>query len=182
MSITLYADGACKLDMLSIVGSRQKVRRYAESGPGGWAWWIDKSTFASGAVDHTTNNRMELQAVIEGLNFTRAQWPREKVVVVSDSQYVVKCFTDHWWESWERRNWHNANGRPVSNPDLWRELLDMYHTYPATLVFHHVRGHGRGGKEDAPFVHGNKKADELAVAARLSLEGGERREHQREHG
>jgi ribonuclease HI len=114
----VYTDGAC----------------LGNPGPGGWAWAVEDGTFASGAEAHTTNQRMEVQAVAEGLRALGGP-----VVVVSDSAYVVRCFNDRWWVGWERRAWRNAKGQPVANQDLWRPLLEMVRA--RQVRFEWVKGH-----------------------------------------
>src|SRR5690242_16429685 len=82
MVTTVYTDGAC-------VGN---------PGPGGWAWAVPGGRFASGPAAQTTNQRMEISAVLEALRAIEG-----KVDVVSDSTYVVNCFRDRWWEGWLKR-------------------------------------------------------------------------------
>ena len=96
----IHTDGACR----------------GNPGPGGWAWASDADSFASGAAPHTTNQRMEVMAVIEALR-ENEESPLE---IVSDSSYVVKCFNDKWHVGWLRRGWKNSQGKPVANRDLWR--------------------------------------------------------------
>lgn len=100
----------------------------------------------------TTNNRMELMAAIAGLEELRR--PCE-VDLYSDSQYLVKAFTDHWVEGWIRRGWKRAGKEPVKNVDLWKRLLQAME--PHTVRFHWVRGHA--GHEM------NERCDALATAA-----------------
>lgn len=89
-------------------------------------------------VQPTTNNRMEIQAVLEGLKQLRPDTPAE---VVSDSAYVVNCFLDGWWKKWVRNNWYATSG-PVKNVDLWQELLNLVHEKrTAPIKWTHIRGH-----------------------------------------
>ena len=120
MSTTVYTDGAC----------------LGNPGPGGWAWAVPRGRFASGAEPHTTNQRMELTAAIEGL----AAIPgRRRVHLYSDSAYIVNCFRERWWERWEKSGWKNTQKRPVANRDLWERLLAL--TRRHDVVWHKVRGH-----------------------------------------
>ena len=145
MKVTLYTDGAA---------------RGNPDGPGGYGavlQFIDKNgtlhekELSAGYV-RTTNNRMELTAVIEGLNaLTR---PCE-VTVHSDSQYVIKGFTE-WLPGWRRRGWRNSTGKPVENQELWEALHTAVHRHPK-VSWVWVRGHA-GHPE-------NERADALAVAA-----------------
>jgi ribonuclease HI len=90
----------------------------------------------SGAEPVSTNQRMELTAVIQGL---RAIPGRRRVDVYSDSAYVVNCFRDAWHERWERTGWINAGRQPVANRDLWEALLAEHARHD--VIWHKVRGH-----------------------------------------
>ena len=141
--IIVYTDGACA----------------GNPGPGGWAAIIiqdDREHVVSGAEPHTTNQRMELTAVAEGL----AAIPgRRRVHVYSDSAYIVNCFREGWWERWEKTGWRNSQKQPVANRDLWERLLRE--TRRHDVVWHKVRGH-----TGDPL---NERVDELARGAIRSL-------------
>lgn len=122
-------------------------------GPGGWAWAEGPARYASGAEAHTTNQRMEVTAVIEAL---RAN-PDGPLEIVSDSSYVVRCFTDKWYVGWRRRGWRNSQGQPVANRDLWEALLPLALESGREVTFSWVRGHA--GDPMNEFV------DSLATAA-----------------
>ena len=95
---------------------------------GGWA---------CGAQARTTNQRMELQAVLEALR--ELDGPVE---VVSDStSHVVNCFRDRWYDGWMRRGWRNAKKQPVANRDLWEPLIELYLSRPGEISFRWVKGH-----------------------------------------
>lgn len=140
--ITVYTDGACS----------------GNPGPGGWAWAIPDGAWASGAAAHTTNQRMEVQAVLEAV--TSLDGP---IDVVSDSTYVVNCFRDRWWEGWLRKGWVNSQKKPVANRDLWEPLIDAYRADPGRLQFRWVKGHSGDPMNDV--------VDRLAVAAAASQAG-----------
>jgi ribonuclease HI len=128
-------------------------------GPGGWAVILlsgDHRKELSGAVPDTTNNRMELTGVIEGL---RALTRPCKVRVLSDSAYVVNAHRKGWIQNWQRNGWKTAAKKPVENQDLWRELLAEAARHEVSWEL--VKGHA--GHEL------NERADELAVAARRTL-------------
>jgi ribonuclease HI len=133
----VHTDGACR----------------GNPGPGGWAWASGASDYASGAEAHTTNQRMEVRAVIEAL-LEHTEGPIE---VVSDSTYVVKCFHDRWYEGWRRRAWKNSKGQPVANRDLWEALIPLVLESGRKVTFSWVKGHSGDRMND--FV------DELATAA-----------------
>ncbi len=130
----VYTDGACR----------------GNPGPGGWAWVVPDGPRDSGAAPQTTNQRMELTAVLEAVR--SLEGPLE---IVSDSTYVVNCFRDRWWEGWLRRGWRNSQKKPVANRDLWEPLLEL--ALPRSVAFRWVKGHAGD--------RWNDEADRLAVAA-----------------
>lgn len=137
--VALYTDGACS----------------GNPGPGGWGailmYGAKKKEISGGEVS-TTNNRMELTAVIEGLK--QLKYPCA-VEVYSDSAYTVNAFQEGWVSGWEKGGWRKADKKPVLNADLWQELLALVRTHQVT--FHKVKGHA-----DNPL---NNRCDELARAA-----------------
>ncbi len=139
----VHTDGACR----------------GNPGPGGWAWASGPEEFASGAATHTTNQRMEIVAVIEALR----EYPEGPIEIVSDSNYVVKCFHDKWYVGWRRRQWRNSKGDPVANRDLWEELLALALDSGRAVSFSWVKGHSGDRMND--FV------DALATAAADSQRG-----------
>ena len=127
MKVTIYTDGACA----------------GNPGRGGWCAILtaDKngSRFEkeiSGGEEFTTNNRMELLAVIGGLASLKR--PCE-VDVVSDSRYVCGAFNDGWLESWRRNGWRTASRKPVKNEELWRSLDELVKRH--SVSFHWIKGH-----------------------------------------
>jgi ribonuclease HI len=138
--LIVYTDGACR----------------GNPGRGGWAWAVPDGPFASGADPQTTNQRMEITAVLEAL---RALLPEAAggIDVVSDSTYVVKCFTDGWWRGWLRRNWKNAQNKPVANRDLWEPLIELALSSDVDVGFRWVKGHSGD--------RWNDRVDELATVA-----------------
>lgn len=130
----IYTDGACS----------------GNPGPGGWAWIAQDGPFAAGPAADTTNQRMELQAVLEAVQTNDG--PLE---IISDSTYVVNCFRDRWWEGWLKRGWTNSQKKPVANRDLWEPLIAEVR--PRDVEFTWVKGHA--GDE------WNDLADRLAVEA-----------------
>ncbi|MGD0055811.1 MAG: ribonuclease H [Acidimicrobiales bacterium] len=135
----IHTDGACR----------------GNPGPGGWAWARDAENYASGADAHTTNQRMEVYAVIDALR-ENAQGPIE---IVSDSTYVVKCFNDKWHVGWLRRGWKNSQGQPVANRDLWEELLPMVLQSGRTVTFSWVKGHSGDAMNDFVDLLATQAAD-----------------------
>ncbi len=133
-------------------------------GPGGWAWALDGEHYASGAAAHTTNQRMEITAVLEALRSLDGG----DIEIVSDSTYVVKCFNDRWHVGWRRRGWKNSQGQPVANRDLWEPLLELVLDAGRRVHFTWVKGHSGDPMND--FV------DALATRA-ADLQRGESRHH-----
>ena len=141
--VTLFTDGACR----------------GNPGPGGWGYILKHPASgsqreASGGEPDTTNNRMELAAVINGLE---ALTTRSRVEVVTDSQYVAKGSTE-WMRGWKRNGWQRREKgklKPVKNDDLWKRLDALLGQHEVTFTV--VRGHS--GHEE------NERCDELAVAA-----------------
>ncbi len=116
----------------------------------------DAERVVTGAEPRTTNQRMELRAVAEGL---AAVGGGRRVHVHSDSAYIVNCFLERWWERWERNGWKNSQRQPVANRDLWERILAE--TRRHDVVWHKVRGHAGD-----PL---NERADALARDAIQSL-------------
>jgi ribonuclease HI len=136
--VTIYTDGACS----------------GNPGPGGWASILMAGGVCkelSGGERDTTNNRMELMAVIEGLKALKRPC---KVDIYSDSAYVVNAFSQDWIGKWVRNGWKNSAKAEVANSDLWKELIEL--TARHDVTFHKVKGHA-----DNKF---NNRCDELAVA------------------
>jgi ribonuclease HI len=107
-SIVIYTDGGCS----------------GNPGPGGWAFVYDDGSeeiLGSGGEGNTTNNRMELRAVIEALSLSERRSPGAAVVLYTDSQYVKNGITS-WIASWKRNGWRTSDKKPVKNRELWEEL------------------------------------------------------------
>lgn len=137
--VEIYTDGACS----------------GNPGIGGYAAILiagGHEKEISGAVGNTTNNRMEITAVIEGLRELKRPCA---VKLYSDSAYVINAFNQKWLVNWQRNGWKNAAGSPVSNKELWQELLDLAKQHQIEWI--KVKGHA-----DNPY---NNRCDELAVAA-----------------
>ena len=134
--VTIYTDGACS----------------GNPGPGGWAavlLYKDTRKEISGGSKETTNNIMEMTAVIESLKALKRPC---KVNLYSDSAYVVNAFLDNWIDSWIKNNWKNSKKEPVKNAELWKELIELTKIHEVT--FNKVKGHSD--------VELNNRCDELA--------------------
>lgn len=119
-------------------------------GRGGWAW-TDGLIGASGSARRTTNQRMELRAVLEAVRSHD-----HTITVCSDSAYVINCFEQKWYLTWRQNGWKNSAGKPVSNADVWRKLIPL--ALARKTTFRKVKGHS-GDRL-------NELADRLAVAAK----------------
>ena len=136
-TVNLYTDGACS----------------GNPGPGGWGTMLEyKGTekVLSGGEPGTTNNRMELTAVIRGLECLKESCVVE---LYSDSKYVIDGLSKGWAEGWRKRGWIKSDNKPALNPDLWQRLLEL--TARHEMHYHWVKGHA-----DNPM---NNRCDELAV-------------------
>ncbi len=140
--VTIYTDGACK----------------GNPGPGGWGVWlkagpVEKELF--GGELNTTNNRMELMAVIEGLSALKRPC---KVLVYLDSQYVRMGITE-WIHGWKAKGWRTASKQPVKNVELWQRLDKLVQTGGHAIDWRWVKGHsGDPGNERADML-ANKGVD-----------------------
>ena len=136
--VNIYTDGACS----------------GNPGPGGWGAILEYEGHEkelSGGEDTTTNNRMELTAVIQGL---RALKESCIVELYSDSKYVIDGLQKGWAVSWRKNGWKKSDKKPALNPDLWEILLNL--TEKHNLHYHWVKGHAENPK--------NNRCDEMAVA------------------
>lgn len=141
--VEIFTDGACS----------------GNPGPGGWGAILrygDKEKELSGGEKETTNNRMELTAVIEALSALKEPC---QVRLVTDSKYVADGITKGWAESWRKNNWRKADKKPALNSDLWEELLELLKIHEVTIDW--VKGHA-GHPE-------NERCDQLAVNFYRSL-------------
>jgi ribonuclease HI len=140
MATVVFTDGACS----------------GNPGPGGWGWSIVGGISANGAEKKSTNQRMELWAVLDALS-TIVPLDDDTIEVVSDSTYVVNCFNNRWWPGWEAKGWKNSQKQPVANQDLWKPLVALYKLNRDRITFRWVKGHSGNPMND--------KVDALAVAA-----------------
>ncbi len=136
--VEIFTDGACS----------------GNPGPGGWGAILrcnGTEKEISGGEKNTTNNRMELTAVISALSALK--YPCE-VTVTTDSKYVCDAVTQGWVYSWKKNGWRKADKKPALNPDLWGELLKLLEIHKVTFVW--VKGHNEHPE--------NERCDKLAVS------------------
>lgn len=137
--VILYTDGACS----------------GNPGPGGWGAlliWNGTEKELSGGEPNTTNNRMEMMAIIEGL---RALKEKCHVKIHSDSALIINAFNQHWITNWQKRGWRKSNKKPVENQDLWKEMLRVMSPHKVDWI--KVKGHSTNEL--------NNRVDRIAVAA-----------------
>jgi len=145
--VMLYADGACS----------------GNPGPGGYGTILEcdgRHKELSAGYKRTTNNRMELRAIIAGLEALRQPC---QVEVVTDSQYVVNAMTKGWARKWRRNGWMRNRKEKALNPDLWERLLELSEQHQVTFSW--IRGHAGHPQ--------NERCDQLAVAATHGAELGD---------
>jgi ribonuclease HI len=136
--VIVYTDGACS----------------GNPGPGGWGAilkWNGTEKELSGGHPQTTNNRMEMQAVIEALKALKKTC---LVKIHSDSALIINAFEQNWIKNWQKRGWRKSNKKPVENKELWQEMLKAME--PHEVVWVKVKGHAG--------IELNERADQLAVA------------------
>ena len=142
--VEIFTDGACK----------------GNPGPGGWGAVLrynETEKMISGGNADTTNNKMELTAVIEALKLLKE--PCE-VVLTSDSKYVCDSIDKGWVYSWKKKGWKKSDGKPALNIDLWEQLLPLLSTHKVTFKW--IKGHA-GHRE-------NELCDEMAVKEAAKFE------------
>ena len=135
--VVIYTDGACK----------------GNPGPGGWGAWLQSGSHSKelfGGEANTTNNRMELMAVIQALHALKRPC---QIDLYLDSQYVRQGITE-WIHGWKAKSWKTAAKQPVKNAELWQQLDALVHNGPHEIEWHWVKGHAGDP--------GNEKADALA--------------------
>lgn len=144
-NVNIYTDGACS----------------GNPGPGGWGailMYNEVQKEISGGKENTTNNQMELQAVIEALRLLKEPC---KIQIYSDSAYVVNAFLEDWISGWIKKGWKNSKKEPVKNKEQWLELLELLQNH--NYQFIKVKGHS-----DNIY---NNRCDELAVNAISNIGG-----------
>ncbi len=137
-TVEIYTDGACS----------------GNPGPGGWGAILrykETEKELSGGAANTTNNRMELTAVIEALALLKESCVVE---LYSDSKYVIDGLSKGWAKGWQKRGWIKSDKKPALNPDLWERLLAL--TDRHEMHYHWVKGHAENEK--------NNRCDQMAVA------------------
>lgn len=141
--VLMYTDGACR----------------GNPGPGGWGVLLEangQTRELSGADPATTNNRMEMLAVIKGLEALKRPC---KVTICSDSALIINAFTKGWIKSWQAKGWKKADNKPVENKELWEAMLTAMQQHQVN--WKKVKGHSTDER--------NNRVDELAVQASKTI-------------
>lgn len=145
--IEIYTDGACSKN----------------PGPGGWAFVVVEQGIATyntgGSEKHTTNNRMELTAILEACKYIDTQ-PEGRWTIYADSAYCINCYSAGWWRKWMSNGWMTSQKKPVLNQDLWEKLIPYFRR--TDIRFCKVKGHANN--------QFNNIVDELAVSWRMENE------------
>lgn len=147
--VIVYTDGACS----------------GNPGPGGWAallQWNGKEKEISGGEPNTTNNRMEMHAIIEALKTLKKPC---RVHIHSDSALIINTFQQNWIGGWQKRGWKTAQKKSVKNQDLWEAMLKVMKQH--TVKWIKVKGHADDER--------NNRVDALAVAASKAVMSNKRR-------
>lgn len=138
MKVRIYTDGACSCN----------------PGPGGWSYLVsakEKIIIRSGGENNTTNNRMELLAVVKSLQKMLKKWKTinkhndfNEIEILSDSAYVVNAVNMNWLQSWKQKKWKTSNNEDVKNVDLWKQLDELFYNFKKMHIiisFTKVKGH-----------------------------------------
>ena len=145
--LEIYTDGSCSTNLRK----------------GGWGYVVLDNEVVKhedcGAEDDTTNNRMELTALLKGIQWVENNFLYAKdVVVYTDSSYIANCFKEEWYKRWRSNGWRTANRVAVKNQDLWREILNLYERGTHNIEIVYVKGHAEN--------QWNNRADTLATSWR----------------
>lgn len=143
LELSVYTDGSCK--------------SMGKTTFGGWAFIVQRDGTelyrAAGREKDTTNQRMELQAIAEGLKYVSTiRRINEKVIFYSDSAYAINCYQKNWYINWQRNGWVNASGEEVKNIDLWIQIIPYFDNF--WYSFLKVAGHSKN--------YWNELCDEMA--------------------
>lgn len=146
-SIEIYTDGSLKKSGQTMTF-------------GGWAFVVSRDAkeiySAAGSEHNTTNQRMELMAICQALEYAAAtRRPSERVIIYSDSAYAINCYQKDWYLGWLYNGWMNSKNEPVANQDLWMKIIPYFDDF--WYDFRKVKGHNNN--------LWNEEADELAQAA-----------------
>lgn len=145
-------------------GSLKKMGQ--QSTFGGWAFCVVRDNkelyHKSGSVGMTTNQRMELLAILEALKYAQNIRQRlEKVIIYSDSAYAINCYIKEWYVQWQNNGWRNASKQPVANQDLWVQIIPFFDNF--WYDFRKVEGHAGNLWNEKCDVLAQNEAERLKI-------------------
>lgn len=151
MKIEVYTDGSCSIN---------NVNNESQNGDGGYGFCVlrdDALVYEFFEMWHnTTNNRMEMRAIIAALEHCWEQYPEADITIYSDSAYIVNCINQKWYKKWMVNGWRNSKREAVKNPDLWKEMLHLHNNW---LISGNINVRKVNGHSDNQW---NNYADTLA--------------------
>lgn len=150
MKIQLWTDGACR-------------NNQSAENKGGWGFLVKESNKEiysnSGAEKNTTNNRMEMMAVIEGVSYILQNYQDAEIEVTTDSAYIANCYKNKWYVNWEKNQWKNAKKEPVKNKELWLQIIPFFKN--EKIKFNWVKGHAESAENHLVDMLATNAADSL---------------------
>ena len=161
----MYKDSKKKERVLQIeIYTDGSLKKIGDITFGGWAFIMTRDNqvefISSGSSYDTTNQRMELTAVLEALQYIKMKRrPSEKVIIYSDSAYFINCYLQEWYLNWQSNGWITSSYKEVANKDLWIEIIPYFDDF--WYDFRKVKGHGES--------FWNNKCDEIAQAESQAL-------------
>lgn len=151
MKIDIYTDGSCSIN---------NVNNESQEGDGGFGFCVLREgvlIYETFEMWHcTTNNRMEMRAIIGAINYCWDNCPEADITIYSDSAYIVNCLTQKWYKKWMVNGWKNSKREKVKNPDLWKEMI---HAHGNWLISGKIKVYKVNGHSDNTW---NNYADALA--------------------
>lgn len=149
MKFEIFTDGSCSFNNVN------DTEREAHGGYGMVVVFNDSKYYEEeGYYTNTTNNRMELLAVLRAMSYMYDEFPNTPYTIYSDSAYIVNTFEKKWWEAWMKRGWKKAKGEPIQNIDLWKPIIHHYFKNQKMITIAKVPAHSG--------VAFNERADKLA--------------------
>ena len=140
------------------------LKKIGSTAFGGWAYIVTQDgkevCWAAGGENCTTNQRMELKAILEGLKYAKFnRRPNERVTIYSDSAYAINCYRQQWYVNWQSNGWRNANKQSVANQDLWIQIIPFFENF--WYDFCKVEGHAGIFWNEECDKHAQYEAEQL---------------------
>lgn len=132
----------------------------ASTNIGAWAFIVEQEIRMSdsGAVKNTTNQKMELKAIIEALKYCKENFKDDNIIILSDSAYCVNGMNQRWYDKWILNRWTNSKGQPVKNQELWKELIEL--DKQLNVTYSKVLGHSGDELNELADAEVNRAMDE----------------------